>query len=284
MDPEFEPARRMYSKPADRRAQPLAESDTVSTVEGNLESPDALSLERILPGVRPRTRQRIASTLKLTGMVRPVPGRAGVYTPEAATVIRQYANLIREGGLSIHDALAVIRGVLADARQEAPSLTSEPPVASQPQAASAPALLVEAEPVATTEASPAEIVAARPEIEKVTQELETLRRIKEDADRREAEFIAEMSRLKGAIERFRNETASLRVESAEIIRDLDEERRNARARIARLEALTRTKPRGLWGRLRAAVGVLFGRSAAIPALPAPRSLTPAPEEELRRAA
>lgn len=94
---------------------------------------------------------------------------------------------------------------------------------------------------------------------------------------REAAFIVEMSRLKGAMERFRSETAELRRESEGVIRELDEDRKNARARIARLEDLIRTRPKTMWERIKAAFGVLAGQSSAIPLLPAPR-------EDLQRAA
>lgn len=278
MDPEFEPARRLYSGPA-------ASSSSARSVEPARVPEGALTLAEILPGVRPRTRQRFASTLKLTGLIRPIEGTGHAYAPDAAARLREFADLVRKGGLPIHDALVIVRGNAAPVASSAPVATAATAVDSAPSLIAAPAAVEPvAAPVLVTE-EPAKSDALVQE--QARPELDQLRRIKDEADRREAAFIAEMSRLKGAIEKFRNETASLRQESAEIIRDLDEERKNARARIARLEALTRTKPAGFWGRIRAAFGVLFGHTAAIPALPAPRSLAIAasePDEGLRRAA
>lgn len=109
----------------------------------------------------------------------------------------------------------------------------------------------------------------------IASQVETV--IASEAARREAFFIAEMCQLKGVIERYRNETAELRRESDSVVRELDEDRRNARARIARLEELIRTRPKTMWERVKAAFGVLAGQSSAIPLLPAPR-------EELQKAA
>jgi len=87
---------------------------------------------------------------------------------------------------------------------------------------------------------------------------------------REAFFIAEMSRLKGSVERFRIETAELRRESEMTIREIEEERNLARLRIARLEELTRFRRQTMWQRIKNAFGVLLGETQAIPRLPAPR--------------
>lgn len=52
------------------------------------------------------------------------------------------------------------------------------------------------------------------------------------------------------------------------VKDLDEERRNARARISSLETtIKKGKPKGLWERIKLALGVLSGDVAGIPALP-----------------
>lgn len=84
----------------------------------------------------------------------------------------------------------------------------------------------------------------------------------------------ELSEMRGHLrqlsERMDTERATWEAEqkrAADKMRDLDEERKNGRARIARLEAtIQKGRPRGILARCRAAFHVLFGRAAAVPLL------------------
>lgn len=52
------------------------------------------------------------------------------------------------------------------------------------------------------------------------------------------------------------------------VRDIDEERRNARARISSLEStIKKGSPKSVWERVKLALGVLLGDVAGVPALP-----------------
>lgn len=91
----------------------------------------------------------------------------------------------------------------------------------------------------------------------------------------ESELVAEIIRLRDHFDRFQQESKDLKLEldrerkeSRERIRDLDEERKLSRLRVTRLEeTLRRSKPVTLWERLRAAFGVVTGKSGVVPALP-----------------
>lgn len=190
-----------------------------------------LTLADVLPDVPRKSRHRYAAALRSAGAVSPVSrgsGLAHAYTQDAAALIRAVADLVRVSGLSIDDAVTrVAPSRDTSDRLDTPRDTPRHTPRDTEQAAP--------DPLADLRAQLAEAEAAR---------------------------IRDREELAAALKAERAD----RIQTAEKLRDLDEERRNARARIARLES-ERKAPQTFRDRVRAAWRVLLGRSAAVAALP-----------------
>lgn len=87
-----------------------------------------------------------------------------------------------------------------------------------------------------------------------------------EVERLRAEAEAKSKESRTLLESLRSATAQMD-ENRRFLAELDEERKKTRARLARIEAAARTRPEGIWARLRAAWDVLTGKSAVMKALP-----------------
>lgn len=96
----------------------------------------------------------------------------------------------------------------------------------------------------------------------------------------------EILHLKNLVFESKLEVAAILEESRRKMQEWDEERRNSRARLARLEVITaKKKAEGLMGRLKSAWRVLLGYEVKLPALPARSSASSqtsaSPDTEIR---
>ena len=183
------------------------------------------------------------------------------YPDKAAKIVSRYLDLLFSG-MKEEMALEHLEECGVSWQVEINSGSSQP--ASEPKIVKATEAetfkpVVDVEPV-REEKTPIEIVGGAPEGNQ-EEVVSTTTQSREGS--------VELSELKELIQATRDETISLLKASSERIRDLDEERRNARERIARLEEkLHERKPVDFWSRIRSAWQVLRGELKVVPALPA----------------
>lgn len=223
------------------------------------------TLAEILPDTHRRVRQRYARMLQDAGIVEPAKqakGMPSLYHDDHANKIESFANLVQGDGLTLGESLARMTTTATDSSRTHDLDESHPrraEVAPATDASRTDSHLEINQEAGETISNPAN---------ELRKELEELKNRLDQESQARTQLTNKLEEESAARNQEQQEAKTQANSLTEQIRDLDEERKNQRARIGSLETtIKKGKPKSLWERIKLAFGVITGTNAAVPALP-----------------